>query len=354
MSETTNNNISAAAENGAAPTIWPDISGIPTTPVAPSGGTPVYPGEDLSGVPTTPIAPTGSAPVITLDELAGIPTTPIAPTGGRPVYPGGDSGDGSSSGGAQHGPHHGMHPGMRPGYPGNGAWPNFPAFSFPTQTLPTITYYGQVRFMNATTNGLTLDVYIDGQNIFSGSTFATVSAYIQVSDGFHTVTIRQTNGQILYRQSIAFVAGEKATMVLLDTANGVTLTKVSDMGCSNLPSGYGCMRVANMAYSGISYDVRMFNNQVVFSGIGYKEVTSFKQAAAGNYTFFITAAQSSVSTLSELPVLIVSALVGGCANCTVSNPILTYSVNVQAGKTYTSYIIGNPWSNLYRVYTLED
>ena len=50
-----------------------------------------------------------------------------------------------------------------------------------------------------------------------------------------------------------------------------------------------------------------------------------------------------------------SAVIGGaCGGCGVSNPLLTYSVNVQAGKAYTSYIIGNPWSNLYQVFTLED
>lgn len=349
MPDTTTASMAASEDNAAAATIWPDISGIPTTPVAPSGGTPVFSPDDLAGIPTTPIAPSGGTPVYPGGDTAGVPTTPIAPTGGSPVYPGGDSSVPSAPSGGRPG-HHG-----RPSFPqnsGNGAWPNFPVFTFPTPNLPTITYYGQIRFLNATTNGLSLDAYIDSQNVFSGSTFATVSAYIPVSDGFHTVTVRQTNSQILYQQSIAFVAGEKATLVLLDTAGGVTLSKVSDMGCSNLPSGYGCMRVANMAYNGSVYDVRLFNNQSVFSGIGYKEVTSFKQAAAGNYIFFVTSAQNT-SASGELPVII-SALLNGCANCSVNNPLLTYSVNVRAGKTYTSYIIGNPWSNLYQVYTLED
>ena len=110
-----------------------------------------------------------------------------------------------------------------------------------------------------------------------------------------------------------------------------------------------------MSYSGSSYDVRTFQNQIAFGGVGYKEVTSYKQAAAGNHTFFITGSQLSVSSFNELPIIILSAIIGGsCTGCGVANPILTFSVNVEAGKAYTSYIIGNPWSNLYQVFTLED
>ena len=176
-----------------------------------------------------------------------------------------------------------------------------------------------------------------------------------MTDGFHTVTVRRTNGQIYYQQTIAFVSGERLTMVILDTVSGVSLTRVSDMGCTNVPAGYGCLRVANMSYAGSSYDVRTFNNQTAFAGIGYKEVTSYKQTSSGTYTFFVTGSQYSVSALGELPVLVLSSIVGvSCPTCTVSNPLLTFNVNVRAGRAYTCYIIGNPWSGLFRVYVLED
>lgn len=237
-----------------------------------------------------------------------------------------------------------------PGY----TFPDFPVTTFPVPGAPSLPYFSQVRFLNASTNGRSLDVLVDNQNIFSGSTFATVSAYIQVSDGFHTVTVRRTNGPILYQQTIAFISGEKATMVILDTAAGATLSKVSDMGCTNVPSGYGCLRAANMSYTGSRYDIRTFNNQVVFSGISYKEVTSYKQTAAGNYTFFVTGSQASFTSFNDLPVIILAGLIGACPSCTVNNPLLTFHVSVRPRRAYTSYIIGNPWSNLYQVLTLED
>lgn len=286
---------------GCMPT-WPDISGIPTTPIATN---------------TPPVAPLPG------DDIAGIPTTPIA-TNTPPVAP----------------------------LPGDwGFWPNFP---FPVPTFPSSGLTSQVRFLNATTNGSTLEVFIDNRNVLSGSTFATVSVYITVTDGFHTITIRQTSGQTLFQQTQAFVAGERMTMVILDAANGVSLARVSDMGCTNIPSGYGCLRVANMSYNGSNYDVRTFNNQVAFSGVSFREVTSFKQTAAGNYSFFVTSSQISFTAIRELPILVLSAIIGsGCTSCTVNNPLLTFNVSVEAGKAYTSYIIGNPWSNMYRVFTLE-
>ncbi|MCI8454669.1 MAG: DUF4397 domain-containing protein [Lachnospiraceae bacterium] len=354
MPDTTNINTPATAnENGAATAVWNDPAGIPTTPIAPPGGFPVFPGDDIAGIPTTPIAPPGGPPAYPGDDIAGIPTTPIAPPGGFPVYPGDDIAGIPTTPIA---PPPGSPGNSIPAYPGNNT-PSitWPCITCPTPSLPTVTYYGQVRFLNATTNGLSLDVFIDGRSVFSGSSFATVSSYSQVSDGFHTVTVQATRGQIYYQQSLGFVAGEKVTMVILDAPNGVTLARVSDMGCTNLSSGYGCLRVANMSYSGSNYDVRLFNNQIAFSNVGYKEVTSFKQASAGNYTFFVTNAQTaSFSTFGELPVIVFSALIGNCSSCSVSNPVLTYSINVQPGKTYTSYIIGNTWSNLFRVYTLED
>lgn len=318
MPDSTQNPSASTEEMNAAANTWQDPSQIPTTPIAPEGGIPAYPGDDS----------------------ANIPTTPIAPEGGQPAYPGNMM----------------PWPDFRPIQPDfRPSQPDFPMISFPVQTPPSVSYYGQVRFLNASTNGMTLDVLIDGQNVFSGSSFATVSNYSQISDGFHTITVRRTNGPILYQQTLAFVSGEWVTMVILDHSGGVTLTKVSDMGCTNVPSGYGCLRVANMSYNGSSYDVRLFNNQVVFAGVGYKEVTSFKQASAGNYTFFVTSAQYNLSAFNELPTLVLAAIIGSsCTNCAISNPLLTYNVNVQPGRIYTSYIIGNPWSNQYRVFTLED
>ncbi len=299
MADTPNTN-TPNNDSGASNMRWRAPAAIPTTPIAPPGRQPVYPGEDISGNPTTP----------------------IAPPGGQPVFPG-------------------------------FGWPDFPIF--PTPIPPSNTLFGRVRFLNASTSGQNLDVFINNRNVFSGSTFATVSTNIDVPDGFHTVTVRQTNGRVLYQQTLGFVSGENVTMVILDIPGGVTLAKVSDMGCTNVAQGFGCFRVANMSFNGSRYDVRVPNNQIVFSNVGFREVTSYKQAAAGNYTFLLTSSQPTITTIREMPVLLLTAITGGsCPSCTANNTVLTFNLNIQAGKSYTSYIIGNPWSNQFQVFTLED
>ena len=187
-------------------------------PIASPGGRPVYPGDD---------------------DLAGIPTTPSAPSGGRPVYPDNTIG--------------------RPG---------FPTISFPV-TYPTVSggnYYSRVRFLNASTSGQTLDVYIDGRNVFSGSEFATIF-FLYPRDGRipHRHCAQDQRSDLLSADD-CLLCPVRLTMVILDTVSGVSLTRVSDMGCTNVPAGYGCLRVANMSYAGSSYDVRTFNNQTAFAG----------------------------------------------------------------------------------------
>ena len=316
-----------SGENTAEVVAGKNDANVPETPAEPLGGVFVYPGDDdLAGIPVPPIASPGGRPVYPGDDdLAGIPTTPVAPSGGRPVYPDNTIG--------------------RPG---------FPTISFPV-TYPTVSggnYYSRVRFLNASTSGRTLDVYIDGRNIFSGSEFATISSYIRVTDGFHTVTVRRTNGPALYRRTLSFISGEKVTMVLLDTPGGITLSRVSDMGCTNIPAGYGCLRVANMSYSGSSYDVMLYNtHSVVFRGLNYQSVSSYKQAAAGSYQFYLTNS-STGSLMQELPALIIGTVISGSF---INEPLLSYQVDITAGNKYTSYIIGNTWSSSgLRLITLED
>ena len=114
----------------------------------------------------------------------------------------------------------------------------------------------------------------------------------------------------------------------------------------------GCYRVANMSYSGSSYDVMLYNtHSVVFRGLNYQSVSSYKQAAAGSYQFYLTNS-STGSLMQELPALIIGTVISGSF---INEPLLSYQVDITAGNKYTSYIIGNTWSSSgLRLITLED
>lgn len=289
-----------------------------TTPVAPEGGMPVYPGETDSG---------------TSDNDYGL-TTPIAPEGGRPVYPGNDSGSGG----------------------GSNIFPVFPVFpSFPPcPGCGTPQNFGQVRFLNASTSGTAVNISVDNTSYAANSTFGTITDYARISDGFHTISVRRATGlrSLLIQQTFPFSAGQKYTMVLVDTAaGGLNLVQVSDSGCSNIAFNTGCYRVANMTYSGSSYDVMLYNHNIVFRDVNFQEVTAYKQAMAGSYQFYITNA-ANFSILREMPVIVIGASSGGGF---FNDPLVSYQVDIAAGKKYTSYLIGNSWSDSnFRVLTVED
>lgn len=232
----------------------------------------------------------------------------------------------------------------------------------PLPTLPTLPtfpsipspQYGQVRFLNASTNNFTVNMYIGNTAYAINSRFATITNYEAVSDGFHTVTVRQASGirNILLQQTFPFVAGQKVTMVLTDSAaGGLSMVKVVDTSCTNMPSTTGCYRFANMSYSGNRVNVVLGNGNTIFRNIGFQEVSSYKQAAAGYYQMYATTS-NTFTYVQELPVLILGAI---GVTTAVQNPQVSYDVLISPRENSTTYLIGNSWSgNLLQVLTVKD
>lgn len=306
-----------------------------TTPVAPEGGTPAFPGEETTG-----------------NEGDYGLTTPIAPEGGTPAFPGNTTGGNMT----------GNRPGGTGNVPGNiiggiigGLVPSRPTTPIiPCPNCNVTQNYAQVRFLNASSNSFTVNISIDNTNYAINSRFGTVTNYDPVSDGFHTVTVRRASGlrTILLQQTFPFSAGENYTMVLVDTAQGgLNMVQVASTGCNNMSFNTGCYRVANMSYSGSSYDVMLYSHNAIFRNVGFQEVTAYKQAMAGSYQFYITNS-SNISVIRELPILVIGAASGsGFFN----EPLVSYQVDISAGGKYTSYLIGNTWSDsVFQVMTLED
>lgn len=239
--------------------------------------------------------------------------------------------------------------------PGTGWFPVVPGFpSFPGFPSISPQYYGRVRFLNASTNSFPVNISIDNAAYAINSRFATVSNYDWISDGFHTVTVRRATGlrSILLQQTFPFVAGQKVTMVLTDTAaGGLEMVRIVDTGCSNLPYNSGCYRFANMAFSGSSYDLLLYGGETVFRNVRFQNATPYKQAVAGSYQFYVTNS-GAYAFIRELPIIVIGAISqsGG-----LREPLVSFGVDIAPGRNYTSYIIGNTWSDQsLRVLTVED
>lgn len=314
-----------------------------TVPVAPEGGIPAYPGNMDSGNNGNNGNNNNNDQN---DNDYGL-TTPVAPEGGRPAYPGNmNSGNNSTM----------IWPpaSSTPSRPSTSI-PVFPVFPSCPNCSGNMNRYGLVRFLNASANTFAVNINVDNNAYAINSRFGTVSNYEPVSDGFHTITVRRASGlsSILLQQSFPFSAGQSYTMVLTDNdSGGLDMVQVPATGCNTMNYNTGCYRVANMAYSGSSYDVMLYNtHSVVFRGLNYQNVSSYKQAAAGSYQFYLTNS-STGSLMQELPALMIGTVISGNF---INEPLLSYQVDITAGGKYTSYIIGNTWSsNSLRVITLED
>lgn len=233
-------------------------------------------------------------------------------------------------------------------------WPAFPTFpSMPSLPSMSPQAFGQVRFLNASTNAFTVNISIDNTIYALNSRFGTISNYDRVTDGFHTVTVRRSSGMrsILLQQSFPFAAGQRVTMVLTDSASGgLEMIRVIDTGCSNLPAGSGCYRFANMSYSGSRFDL-LYGNETIFRNVGYQRVSSYKQAVAGTYPFTV-ANSNAFNAIRELPIIVIGAIGTSIASRT---PVINFTASISPGRNYTSYLIGNTWSsNNLQVLTVSD
>jgi len=202
--------------------------------------------------------------------------------------------------------------------------------------------YGQVRFINASTYNLPVNISIDGTVYSADAQFGTVSDYGWIADGFHSVTVHRATGPrtVLYEQTFPFVAGQMTTMVLTDyQSGGLDMVSISDTGCSNLPYNVSCFRFANMSYSGSAFDLLLNTGGIIFNNIGFQVVSPYKQAVAGTYRFIVTNA-NTLPTSQILPV-IVTGSAGSAA--VITQPFISFDAELAAGQNFTAYVIGSPW-----------
>lgn len=218
----------------------------------------------------------------------------------------------------------------------------------PIPVFPQISIqsYGQVRFINASTYNIPVNISIDGTVYAANAQFGSVSEYGWVADGFHTVTVSRADGPrtLLFEQTFPFVAQQMITMVLTDSASGsLEIISIFDTICSNLPYNVSCFRFANMSYSGSAFDLLISNGEIVFNNVRFQAVSAYTQAVAGTYQFIVANANTFPSP-QVLPVIIVSSSASAAA---IAQPIIKFEADLAAGQSFTAYVIGSLWAPDY-------
>ncbi len=213
--------------------------------------------------------------------------------------------------------------------------------------------YGQVRFLNASTGNTPFNIMLDNHMFTNAVEFASVTPYVRVEDGFHTITISGAMNprMVFYQKPVPFLKGEPVTMVIVDDINDIDLVQISDKGVANMGKGNGCLRASNMSYGDSAYDVVFYSGDTVFANIRFRETTFFRKAAKDQYQLFISQA---VNGFERKELEIIEAK-DPPYELGIFQPLHWFTVTIEPERNYTAYIIGNQWStDSLRVLVVEN
>ena len=197
-----------------------------------------------------------------------------------------------------------------------------------------------VRVLNGAANYGEVAISIGSKSLSESLPFATATSYIPIEEGFRTVTVSSATypKYIIYRQMIPFVAGVSMTLALVNSANGIGIQTMIDLPCRGGARNLSCLRMANLSYNSGPLDLMLADGRVVFSEVRFKEVTQYKRAMAGNYSFVVVNSPNR-------PMPIVSELMltneRANQNRRIQNGLLEFSIDMRANTLYTIYILGN-------------
>lgn len=216
-----------------------------------------------------------------------------------------------------------------PNYPVS---PVFPPF-IPTPGRPCIFcnnnqwIRGGVRILNAATGYTAFSIYMDNRLIASGLNFAEITQYNQVSQGYHTFTVRGLNGYVYIRKSL-YIGDGMTTVAIINASTGLDLTTIADTTCPTTHNS-ACFRVCNLAY--YSGPVNAVLGNVYFNAVPVRQATSFSPFTAGSYTLNVAR-----STRPE-------------------TPLVTSLVTLNARRIYTAYILNwNTSADTIQTLLVED
>ena len=153
-----------------------------------------------------------------------------------------------------------------------------------------------VRVVHASPAAGPVDVFVDGNKLLSNFTFATVTGYVSVPAGSHSIQVAPAGkgaGAAVITQSVTVAAGVPYTVAAIGTAaTGFSLQAFAD---NNLLSGNMVkVRVYHLSPNAGPVNVAAGGNTVI-TGLTYKSASDYLSIPAGSYTFNVTATQANAT-----------------------------------------------------------
>ena len=148
-----------------------------------------------------------------------------------------------------------------------------------------------VRIIHASPDIGIVDVFVDGTKILDNFQFGTVTGYVPLPQGTHTLRIALLGTGInaaVVTQTLTVSEGVPYTIAALGTkATGFSLTVFKD---DNLVAGNGAkVRVYHLSKVTGAVNVQA-DTQTIANGLSYPHASDYVSVPAGSYTFNLTGA----------------------------------------------------------------
>jgi Domain of unknown function (DUF4397) len=176
---------------------------------------------------------------------------------------------------------------------------------------------GKLRMGYFSSDAPAVDFYLDGQKAWSDIGYKTVSQYINVTAGNHTITVRtagQPNSTPVAEGQQAIDANSFFTGIAAGKINQQKVAFYQD-SLSTPPAGKSMVRFVHLAPEVPGVDVKVVNGPTLFTNIGFLGGSQYATVDAGTYNLALYPTGASTPTLFtangvEVPPGVVATAIG--------------------------------------------
>lgn len=217
----------------------------------------------------------------------------------------------------------------------------------------------RVRFLNAAAGYGDLKVTVAGEELSKKLEFGKETDYKEINEGYQLVNITMVEQPqaVLLNKNMPFQNCMYTTAAIINTATGIEIMMIPDIGCQPDKKEYACFRVVNLSYTSPALDVILENGNPIFEDVRFKQVTEYKRAVPGDYNFNVMLARTAEVLKNNTIDMITPEIPieeGGYPGET-EDAYAYFFEEFEQGKRYTAYMIGNKeYEPTFRVETLED
>lgn len=153
---------------------------------------------------------------------------------------------------------------------------------------PMYGIHSYVRFLHASPNTPNIDILINNKDISTNLSYKDFTEYLPVYPGRYNIKVFPTGNRtkVLIDTDITIPPGSIFTISVVGKLEDISIYPILDPRMP-IPMGKVCLRFVHLSPETPPVDVRLSNGVLLFSNIGYKQVTNYILLDPSTYEFDI-------------------------------------------------------------------